>query len=85
MNVFVLLNTKEDILKNVETEQIWGKIDLRGIFTMEINGAQKSLVTNFLQNIFLCVRQKKKKLYRFETSWGWVNDERIFFLAELSL
>ncbi len=61
MNVFVLLNTKEDILKNVETEQIWGNIDLRSIFTtMEVNGAQKSLVTNFLQNIFLCVRQKKK-------------------------
>ncbi len=24
--------------------------------TMEVNGAQNSLVTNFLQNIFFCVR-----------------------------
>ncbi len=44
-----------------ETEQFWGTIDLYSIFSpsMEVNGAQNSLVTNFLQNIFLCVRQNK--------------------------
>ncbi len=34
---------------------------------------QNSLVTNFLQNIFLCVRQNKEI-----HTWGWVNDDRIF-------
>ncbi len=28
--------------------------------TMEVNGAPKQPVTNFLQNIFLCVRQNKE-------------------------
>ncbi len=43
MNVFVLLNTKEDILKNVGKEQFWGTIDIHSIFfpTMEVNGAPK--------------------------------------------
>ncbi len=27
--------------------------------TVEVNGAQNSLITNFLQNIFLCVQQNK--------------------------
>ncbi len=58
MNVFVLLNTKEDILKNVGNRavldhsiffQLWKSM-------MPLN----SLVTNFLQNIFLCVRQNKE-------------------------
>ncbi len=44
-----------------ETEQFWGTIDFHSIFfpTMEVNGAPNSLVTNFLQNIFLCVQQNK--------------------------
>ncbi len=43
-----------------ETEQFWGTIDFHSIFcpTMEVNG-QNSLITNFLPNIFLCVRQNK--------------------------
>ncbi len=61
MNVFVLLNTEEDILKNVGNRAVLGTIDFHSIFfpTIEVNGAQNSLVTNFLQNIFLCVRQNK--------------------------
>ncbi len=46
MNVFVLLNTKEDILKNVGSRAVLVP--------------QNSLATNFLQNIFLCVRQNKE-------------------------
>ncbi len=38
---------------------------------------QNSLVTNFLQNIFLCVRQNKE----IGTTWGWVNDDRIFLFG----
>ncbi len=48
-----------------ETEQFWGTIDFQSIFFF--NGQifksmvpQNSLVTNFLQNIFLCVRQNKE-------------------------
>ncbi len=62
MNVFVLLNTKEDILKNVGTEQFWGTIDFHSILFFLIWKSmvpQNSLVTNFLQNIFICVQQNK--------------------------
>ncbi len=41
---------------------------------------QNSLITNFLQNIFLCVQQKQRNSYRFGTTWGWVND-RIFIFG----
>ncbi len=43
MNVFVLLNTKEDILKNVGRRIVLGTIDFHSIFfpTMEVNGAPK--------------------------------------------
>ncbi len=44
-----------------ETEQVWGTVDLHSIFlsSMEVNNAPNSLITNFLQNIFLCVLQNK--------------------------
>ncbi len=42
------------------------------------------LVTHILQNIFFWVQQKKNS-YRFAITWGWVNDDRIVILAELSL
>ncbi len=53
MNVFVLLNTKEDSLKNVGNRAV---LDHSIFFTtMEVNGAPNSLVTNVLSNIFHCV------------------------------
>ncbi len=44
-----------------ETEQFWGTIDFHSIFFLIWKSMvpQNSLVTNFLQNIFLCVRQNK--------------------------
>ncbi len=36
---------------------------------MEVNGNQNCLVTNIPQNIFFCVQQKKRKPYRFGTTW----------------
>ncbi len=63
MNVFVLLNTKEDILKMWETEQFWGTIDFHSIFFSYYGSQwcpQNSLITNFLQNIFFYVRQNKE-------------------------
>ncbi len=55
-----VLNTKDDILKKVRNQVFWGTIDFNGIFvpTMEVNGAPKHLITNFLQNIVLCVQNK---------------------------
>ncbi len=38
-------------------------------------------VTNFLQNIFLSVRQNKEIHTGFGTTWGWVNDDRIFIFG----
>ncbi len=45
-----------------ETEQFWGNIDLHSIFFFVLWKSmvpQNRLVTNFLQNIFPCVRQNK--------------------------
>ncbi len=87
MNVFVLLNTKEDILKNVETEQFWGTIDFHSIFFLLWKSMvpQNSLITNFLQNIFLCVQQNKD----IHTGLELLEDEYMMtefsFLGELSL
>ncbi len=54
---FLLPNTKEDILKNVGDRAV---LDHSIFFpSMEVNGVPKQPVTNFLQNIFLCVRQNK--------------------------
>ncbi len=53
MNVFVL-NTKEDILKKVRNRAV---LDHSIVFpTMEM--PQNSRLTNFLQNIFICVQNK---------------------------
>ncbi len=58
--------------------QFWGTIDFHSIFfpTMEVNGAPKQPVTNFLQNIFLYIRQNKSIHTGLELLKGWVNDDR---------
>ncbi len=61
MNVFVLLNTKEDILKNVGN-RAFGTIDFHGIFfpTMEVNGAPKQPDYKFSSKYLpLFIRTKK--------------------------
>ncbi len=62
MNVFDLLNTKEDILKNVGKQSSSGA-PLTSIVLFFLLWKsmmpQNRLVTNFLQNIFLCVQQNK--------------------------
>ncbi len=65
MNVFVLLKTKEDILKNDGNRAVLGTIDFHSIIcpTMEVNGAPKQpgykLSSEYLP------WQKQKKSYRF--------------------
>jgi len=51
---FLLLNTKEDILKSIS--KLTTPIDFH---TRKKIGAVNFLVTNILQNIFFCVQQKK--------------------------
>ncbi len=52
-----------------ETEQFWGTIDFHSIFFPSMV-PQNSLVTNFLQNIFLCVQQNKDIQTGFEIIEG---------------
>ncbi len=47
-------------------------------------GTRKSLITNILQNNLFYVQWKKETHLGLRT-WGWVNDDRIFILGELSL
>ncbi len=79
MNVFVLLNTKEDILKNEGNRAV---LDHSILFpTIEVNGAQK---TAWLQTFFrissLCSAERTHS-YRFGTIWGWVNGDIIFIVG----
>ncbi len=48
--------------------------------TMEVNSAPKQPGYKLSSNIFLCVGRRKNS-YRFGTTWGWVNDERIFIFG----
>ncbi len=66
-----------------ETEQFWGTIDFHSIFfpPMEVNGAPKQpgykLSSKYLP---LCLAEHINS-YRFGTTWGWVNDDRIFIFG----
>ncbi len=76
MNVFVL-NTKEDILKNVGNTVLF-------ILLWKSMVLQNSPITNFLQNIFLCVQNK-----HIHTGLDLLEDECMMagfaFLSVLSL
>ncbi len=50
---------KERYSEECGKQQFWGIIDFHRIFFPTMEVPQNSLVTNFLQNIFLCVRQNK--------------------------
>ncbi len=69
-----------------ETEQFWGTIDFHSIYfpTMEVNGAPKT-AKNFLQNIFLCVRQNKDIHAGLEPLEGEYMMTEFSFLGALSL
>ncbi len=61
MNVFVLLNTREDIFKKFVTRLFWGIIDFHSMkkqHTIEINGAPELLFPTFFR-IYCCVQQNK--------------------------
>ncbi len=59
VNVFVLLNTKEDILKKLCNQDVLGKHWLLGQHWKKILVPQNCSVSHILQNIFLCVQPNK--------------------------
>ncbi len=61
MHFFVLLNTKEDILKKVCNQVVLGTIDFhrRKKILCKSMVPQNCSVSHILQNIFLCVQQNK--------------------------
>ncbi len=83
MNFFVLPNAKEDILKKFVTRLFWGTIDFhsRKKNTMEVNGAPELLCfPHSLEYLPLCSTEQRHS-YRFGTTWGWVNYDRIFIFG----
>ncbi len=77
MNVFVLLNTKEDILKNVETEQFWIIVFVSLLWkSMVPKTADYKLSPKYLP---LCSAEQTHS-YRSGNTRGWVND-RIFIFG----
>ncbi len=83
MNVFVLPNTKEDILKKVVTRLFWGTIDFhsRKKNTMKVNGAPELLCFPHSSEYLPLCSAEQRHSCRFGTTWGWVNDDRIFIFG----
>ncbi len=53
--------------------------------TMEVNGAPKQPGYKLPSKYIPLCSAEQRNSYRFGTTWGWVNDDRISFLGELSL
>ncbi len=79
MHVFFLLNTKEDILKNVGNRAVLG----HSIFfpTSEVNGAPKQPGYTLSSKYLPLYSAEKRHAYRFGSTWGWVNDDWIFIFG----
>ncbi len=62
-----------------ETELFWGTIDFHSIFypTMKVNGAPKQPAYKLSSKYLPLCSAKQRNSYRFGTTWGWVNDDRI--------
>ncbi len=66
-----------------ETEQFWDTIDFQSIFfpTMEVNGAPKQPDYKLSSKYLPLCSAEQRHSYRFGTTWGWVNDDRIFIFG----
>jgi len=70
MNFFLLQNTKEDILKNVENQSFGSRwLPLNCFLSMqkEVNG---NGYQHFSKHLLLCSSEERNS-YKFETKWGW--------------
>ncbi len=63
-----------------ETEQFWGTIDFHSILfsTMEVNCSPKQPRYKLSSEYLPLCSAEQRNSYRFGTTWGWVNDDRIF-------
>ncbi len=66
-----------------ESEQFWGTIDFHSIFfpTMEVNGAPKQPGYKRSSKYLPLCSAEQRNWYRFGSTWGWVNDDRIFIFG----
>ncbi len=66
-----------------ETKQFWGTIDFHSIFfpTMEVNGAPKQPGYKLSSKYLPLCSAEQRNSNRFGTTWGWVNDDRIFIFG----
>ncbi len=62
-----------------ETEQLWGTIDFHST-CVSYYGAPKQPDYK-LSSEYLPLRSEQPHSYRFWTTWGWVNDERIYIFG----
>ncbi len=65
------------------TRLFWGTIDFhsRKKNTMEINGAPELLCFPHSSEYLPLCSAEQRHSYRFGTTWGWVNDDRIFIFG----
>ncbi len=69
---FILLNTKEDILKNFGKQTVDGSHSIFFFHIWKSMATVNCLVTHILQNIFFCVQQLKeihKNIWKNMTKW----------------
>jgi len=79
MSFCLLLNTKEDIVKN---DWNFGTIDFHSIFFLLWNyGAKKLFGSHCSSKYLLLCSAEDINSYRFATSWGLVNDDRILIFG----
>ncbi len=65
-----------------ETEQFWGTIDFHSFFfPMDVNGAPKQPGYKLSSEYLPLCSAEQRHSYRFGTTWGWVNDDRIFIFG----
>ncbi len=65
-----------------ETEQFWGTIDFHSIFfPIEVNGALKQPGYKLSSEYLPLCSAEQRNSYSFGTTWGWVNDDRIFIFG----
>ncbi len=66
-----------------ETEQFWGTIDFHSILfpTMEVNCSPKQPGYKLSSEYLPLCSAEQRNSYRFGTTWGWVNDDRIFIFG----
>ncbi len=72
MTFFLQWNTKEDILKNVDNQNVGKYIVLVQFDFYYMDKKNKK---------FLLCSTEEKKSYRLAKSWGWVNYDRIFIFG----